>query len=102
MTRNAKTKRGIRRRTIDGVGDTNCVIGAESGTLKRRSAADGHGVDATLAQRRLGGREAGERHAERRAADVVEAELVAELDRARLAAVLAADPELQAGADAAA
>ena len=46
--------------------------------------------------------EPGERHAERRAADVVEPELVAERDRARLAAVLAADAELELGLRAAA
>ena len=50
---------------------------------------------AGLGQRGLRRGEARERHAERRAADVVEPELVAERDRARLAAVLAADAELE-------
>src|SRR5207253_3378807 len=44
---------------------------------------------------------AGDRHAERRAADVVEAELVAELDAARLPPVLAANADLQLLLDAA-
>src|SRR5207253_3080083 len=43
-------------------------------------------------QRRLRRGEAGQRNAVRRAADVVEAQPVAELDGPRLAAVLAADP----------
>src|SRR5690606_23909551 len=42
-------------------------------------------------ERRLGGRDAGDGDAERRAAHVVEAELVAEPHRGRVAAVLAAD-----------
>src|SRR5581483_9299972 len=46
-------------------------------------------------QRRLRRREPCERDAVRRAADVVEPEPVAELDRAWLAAVLAADPDLE-------
>src|SRR5205085_12583721 len=45
-------------------------------------------------QHRLRRREAGKRDAVRRAAHVVEADRVAELDGARLAAVLAADAEL--------
>src|SRR4029077_16219373 len=53
------------------------------------------GLDPGLLQRRLGRREARERHAVRRAADVVEPQAVAEGDRVRLAAVLAADAELQ-------
>ena len=47
-----------------------------------------------LLQRRLRGGEAGERDAVRRAAHVVEPDPVAELDRGGLAAVLAADAEL--------
>src|SRR4051794_25050812 len=45
----------------------------------------------------LGGRHTGDRHAEGRAADVVQAGRVEEADRGRVAAVLAADPELEAG-----
>src|SRR5579883_1232091 len=48
-----------------------------------------------LAERRLRGREARDRNAERRARDVVESDEVAELDRGRIAAVLAADAELE-------
>src|ERR1051326_2831361 len=44
---------------------------------------------------RLGGGEAGDRHAERRAGDVIEPDLVAEGDRGGIAAVLAADAELE-------
>src|SRR5262249_42674801 len=49
-----------------------------------------------LLERRLGGGEAGERDAVRRARDVVEGELVAERDGGRRAAVLAPDGELGA------
>ena len=62
-----------------------------------RLAADRDRNRALLGERGLGGREAGERHAVGRAADVVDAEPVAERDRLRLAAVLAADPELEIG-----
>src|ERR1043166_4798652 len=48
-------------------------------------------------QRGLRRGEAGDGHAERRAGDVVEADEVAEGYRARLAAVLAADADLEAG-----
>src|SRR5689334_3747614 len=41
--------------------------------------------------------EAGDRHAERGAAHVVETDAVAEHDRGRVAAVLAADADLEAG-----
>ena len=51
-------------------------------------------VRARLAERRLRRREAGDRHAEGRAGDVVEPSLLAEGDRGRIAAVLAADAEL--------
>src|SRR5580704_5113978 len=50
-----------------------------------------------LAERRLGGSQAGDRHAERRAGDVVETDLVAERDRGGVAAVLAANAELDVG-----
>src|SRR5688500_18561350 len=46
-------------------------------------------------QSRLRRRQSRDRHAERRAADVVQTHLMAELDRARLTAVLAANPHLQ-------
>ena len=48
-------------------------------------------------QRRLRRREPRDRHAVRRAAHVVEADLVEEVDRRRVAAVLAADAELEVG-----
>src|SRR5260221_8584791 len=51
-----------------------------------------------LAERRLRGREPGDRHPERRARDVVEADLVTERDRARVAAMLAADADLELAA----
>src|SRR5437588_3501978 len=61
-----------------------------------RSAAGGDvRARACFLERRLRGGEACERDPERRARHVVEAELVAERDRARLAAVLAADTELE-------
>ena len=84
------------------------ALGGDRGQLSssrtRRSAAtseaaqppaDDVGARARFVQCGLGRGQPGERHAERRAADVVEAELVAERDRARLAAVLAADAELE-------
>ena len=46
------------------------------------------------AERRLRRRQPGDRHAVGRAGDVVEADLLAEGDRGRIAAVLAADAEL--------
>src|SRR3984957_6034149 len=48
-----------------------------------------------LAERRLRRCKARDRHAERRAGNVVEPDLVAERDRSRVAAVLAADAELE-------
>src|SRR5581483_3999042 len=53
-------------------------------------------------QRRLRRRETGDRHAVRRHADVVEADLVEEMHRRGVAPVLAADPELQVRPSAAA
>jgi hypothetical protein len=61
-----------------------------------------HHRPAGNSDRGLGGGEAGDGHAVRRAAHVVEAELVAELHRVRIAAVFAADAELDVGAGAAA
>ena len=49
----------------------------------------------SVAERRLRRRQPGDRHSKRRARDIVEPELVAERDRGRIAAVLAADPELE-------
>src|ERR1051326_7156252 len=46
---------------------------------------------------RLGGGEAGDRYAERRAGNVIEPDLVAEGDRGGIAAVLAANAELDIG-----
>src|SRR4051794_3164361 len=51
----------------------------------------------SVVERRLRGGEAGDRHAVRRARHVVEPGAMAERDRARLAAVLAADADLEAG-----
>src|SRR3954469_18931705 len=65
-------------------------------------AAGGHGLDPGLLQRRLSRRPPRQRHAIGRAADVVEPEAVAERDRVGLAAVLAADAQLQVVLDAAA
>src|SRR3954451_900590 len=48
----------------------------------------------SLAERSLGRGEAGDRHAERAARDVVQPDLVAQLDRVRVAALFAADAEL--------
>src|SRR5436190_15784721 len=48
-----------------------------------------------LAERGLGGGEACDGNAERRARDVIERNLVAERDRSGVAAVLAADPDLE-------
>src|SRR4051812_5424784 len=48
-------------------------------------------------EHRLGRREARDRDAERRAGDVVEADPLALVDRLRVAAMLAADPELDVG-----
>src|SRR5690606_6721765 len=50
----------------------------------------------------LGGRQTGDRNAARRAGDIVQPDLVAEEDRLRIAAVLAADPDLEILASAAA
>ena len=66
------------------------------------AARAGPGGSAAVAALRLGGRaarlQAGDRDAERRAGDVVQAHLVEEVDRLRVAAVLAADAELEVGA----
>src|SRR5262249_14164507 len=59
-----------------------------------RLAAGRDRFDPGFLQRRLGRSEARERDAVRRARDVLEAELVAEADRLRLAAVLSADTHL--------
>src|SRR5512137_2281122 len=75
---------------------------------RRRSALAGRllrGLLGGLLGRRLGGvqdgrpgrREPGDGHPEGRAADVVQPDEVAELDRGRLAAVLAADAQLDPG-----
>ena len=52
------------------------------------------------AQRRLGCGKAGNRHPIGRARHVIETRLLAEVDRGRIAAMLAADPELDAVAGA--
>src|ERR1700720_3980292 len=48
-----------------------------------------------FAGRRLRGGKPGDRHPERRARDIVEPDLVTEGDRARVAAMLAADADLE-------
>src|SRR4051812_45884115 len=63
-------------------------------SLERTLAAGDGCLDPGFDERRLRRCEARERHAVRRAGDIVEPDPVAERDRARLAAVLAADPEL--------
>src|SRR5262249_29962386 len=55
----------------------------------------GSGLPRLLLQRRLGGRQAGDRHPEGAATHVIQADLVAELDRVGVAAVLPADANLQ-------
>ena len=77
-----RADRRVRRR------GTRCLKGV---------TADGDRDHPCLGERGLRRCESGERHAVGRAADVVEPELVAERDRARLAAVLAADAELEVG-----
>ena len=52
-------------------------------------------IDLTAGKRGLGGGQPGDRHAERRAGNVVHPHLVAERDAVRVAAVLAADADLQ-------
>src|SRR5262245_40843519 len=71
--------------------------------LHNFSSPRGHGADAPLPtlrlvlrlERRLRRGEAGDGDAERRAGNVVQADLLTEIDRGRIAAVLAADAELQ-------
>src|SRR5436190_23118432 len=48
-----------------------------------------------LAQRRLGRRQAGDRHAKRRATHVIHAHFVAEMDAVRVAAVFAANADFE-------
>src|SRR4051794_22764374 len=62
------------------------------------SAAVGPPGRAVRLDRGAPGLQPGDRDAERRARHVVEADLVAEVHRVRVAAVLAADAELDAGA----
>src|SRR5690349_15937581 len=52
----------------------------------------------SVGERGVGGGEPGDRDAQRRAADVVEAEPVAEVDAARITAMLAADADVEIGA----
>ena len=72
------------------------------GGMRRQPPAATYSARARRGERGLRGGEPRERHAERRARHVVEPELVAERDGLRLAAVLAADAELQVVLDAAA
>src|SRR5439155_9913763 len=89
------SRRGCpRQRTADRLlrrRDIGTTAGASLLSLDVALAA---GTDVRLVERRLRRGQARQRDAERRAADVVQAELVAERDRARLAAVLAADAQL--------
>src|ERR1019366_659115 len=75
--------------------------GTEAGTVSggNRRPRSGRAVRAALAagaERRLGGGETGDRDAEGAAAHVIEPDLLEEGDARRVAAVLAADAELQA------
>src|SRR3954452_4831436 len=79
--------------------------GPAEGRDRGPSSCSGESADGLLggagvsADDRLGGGPAGDRHAEGRAADVVEAGLVEQGDRLRVAAVLAAHAELELGLD---
>src|SRR5205814_7134636 len=82
-----------------------CTAPARVAGPERQDSYPLHGrlrpVDhALLLQRGLRRGEPGDRNAERRARHVIHAGVVAELHRARLAAVLAANPDLQIGASA--
>src|SRR4051812_38048192 len=70
------------------------VTGREK-RLRRHRPRRSSLVALRFTERRLGGREAGDRHAEGRAAHVVHADLVAEVHAVGVAAVLAADADLQ-------
>src|SRR6185503_19058992 len=72
----------------------------ESGIVAGAPGVAGGAAGSALAvgERGVGGSEPRDRNAERRAADVVQPEAVAEIDAARIAAVLAADADLQVGA----
>ncbi len=69
------------------------IVGSLQSRLPARS---GRRAGTAGAERGVRGGEAGDRHAVRRARHVVEADLVTERDRRRIATVLAADPELDA------
>src|SRR5262245_45222603 len=75
--------------------DSPPAPGAGQGVRPGGLASCGDGLDSLFLERCLRRGEPGERHAIRRAGDVVEAEAVAERDRLGLAAVLAADAHLQ-------
>src|ERR1041385_7850503 len=66
---------------------------AKAAALERRV----HDLGALVLDRRVRGREARDGHAERAAGHVVESGLVEELHRGGLAAVLAADADLELG-----
>src|SRR5437879_792846 len=85
-----------------GPGDSPPAPGAGQGVRDRRLTSCRDRLDARFLQGRLSRRQARQRHAVRRAGDIVEAQAVAEADRLRLAAVLAADAHLQVLLDAAA
>src|SRR5436305_15253870 len=78
-------------------------VGARCMAVRFRPGGGSSGcLETLLLQRRLRRRKPRDRQAVRRAGHIVEADLVTELDRRRVAAVLAADAELQLGLDAAA
>src|SRR5438067_729623 len=91
----AAAKPSLAMPTRKGRGGFAGAAAKASPAMPTRLAARGHVVRALrFLQHRLRRCEPGDGHAVRRAADVVEAEPVAELDRLRVAAVLAADAEL--------
>src|SRR5438128_735543 len=77
------------------IAGTRRVTGHASLFAIRHSLLPSRRTGRTLAKRGLRRRKARDRHAERRTRDVVEPDLVAEGDRGRIAAMLAADAELQ-------
>ena len=77
-----------------GMARPRVVLGDDRDAQRRRSSE--------LGERGLGGRDPGDRHPVRRAADVVEPDRGEEADAVGVAAVLAADAELQIGVGAAA
>src|SRR5689334_20704608 len=83
-------------RTRDGPGASSGAVGVDERAASPLAGLLGLGLRLALGRDdRLGRGEAGDRHPERAAADVVEADPVEEVDRLGVAAVLAADAELE-------